>query len=168
MSRSRGFARALTLLLAGAGALTGCHTYRVIDSPPIGSTVRVHVPVVSALNRGGGTQSVAVEGVLLSFGDSIALESTSRREIGAYRELSQVDTFRLATDQASLLEVRELSRKRSVVLGVAVLGGVTLAAIYGFRGGGSDPFDPGGPPPPVSSVVMDRSLLASVFGLIFR
>lgn len=166
MSGSRQFARAFVLVL-GAALLSGCHTYRVVDAPTIGSTVRVHVPVTSALNA-GRDESASVEGVLLSFGDSIKLESQTRRAIGAFRELSQVDTFRLATEQASLVEVRELSRKRSVVLGVAVLGGVTLAAVYGFRGGGSDPYDPGGPPPPVGAVVMDRSLITSLLGLVFR
>jgi hypothetical protein len=162
--RGSGFTKVL-VFAAGASFLGGCHTYRATGTPPVGSTVRVHVPVTSALSRAPETASV--EGLLVSMGDTLTLETQTRRELGAFRELVQVDTFRLATAQAALVEVREFSTSRSVILGVVVAAGAGLAAAYAFGlGGGQTPPDPG-PPPPVSAVV-SSSLVQSLVGLVFR
>ena len=157
------FVRTLVAVV-GAAALGGCHTYRPVTAPTPGSTVRVHVPVTSALSR--AAETAAVEGVLVSMSDTITLATQTRREFGAFRELIQVDTLRLATSQASFLEVREFSKPRSVLLGVVITGGAAYLALMGFGGGGGEPPDP--PTQPQTSVVVSRSLVSSLVGLIFR
>lgn len=164
MSRVRAFGR-VVLFSLGVGFLTGCHTYRVVDEPPIGSVVRVSLPVTTPLSS--IAQTVSVEGQLLEVGDTIALATETRRSLGAYRDLVQFDTVRLAASQTSSLEVKEFSTRRSVVLGVAIAGGAAFGAAVGFGlvGGafGSDPT----PPPPVSTVV-SRSLVSAIWGLLVR
>ena len=158
------FVRTLVVVV-GTAALGACHTYRPVTAPTPGSTVRVHVPVTSALSR--VPETAAVEGVLVSMSDTITLATQTRREFGAFRELVRTDTVRLASSQASLLEVREFSRPRSVLLGVVVAGGAAYLAAVGFGfGGGGDPPDP--PTEPQTSVVVSRSLVSSLVGLIFR
>lgn len=152
-----------------ASLLTGCHTYRVVDSPPaVGSTVRVHVPVASPLigaNR--APQTATVEGHLLTAADTIVMATRTRRHFGAFRELVQVDTFRLAATDASRVEVREFSGARSVTLGVVVAAGAALLAFAAFDFG-----PPGDPPDPLgqeqSAVVFQGSMVSSLLGLVFR
>lgn len=152
-----------------AGLLTGCHTYRVVDAPPaVGSTVRVHVPVASPLTGGNrAPQTATVEGLVLTAADTIALAARTRRPFGAFRELVQVDTFRLAASEASRVEVRELSGARSVALGVVVAAGAALLAFTAFDFG-----PPGDPPDPLgqeqSAVVFQGSLVSSLLGWIVR
>lgn len=167
MSRLRDFGR-VVLFSAGVSLLTGCHTYRAVDDPPIGSVVRVRVPVTSPLsdlNR--APETISIDGRLLENGDTIAVATETRREMGAYRELVQFDTLRLAASQTSSLELREFSTRRSVVLGVTVAGaaGYLAAVALGLVGGESG--DEGTPPLPETAVI-SRSLLSSVWGLITR
>ena len=150
--------------------LTGCHTYQVVGSPPaVGSTVRVHVPVSSPLIGGNrAPRTATVEGRLLTASDTIALATRTRLPFGAFRELVQVDTFRLAASDASRVEVRELSGTRSVVFGVVVAAGAALLAFAAFDFGppGNPPDPPGGQEQ--SSVVVHGSLVSSLVGLLSR
>lgn len=158
------FMRTLVVVVV-AVALGACHTYRPVTAPTPGSTIRVHVPVTSALSR--VPETAAVEGVLVSMSDTITLATQTRREFGAFRELVRTDTLRLATSQASLVEVREFSKPRSVLAGVVITGGAAYLALIGFGfGSGGDPPDP--PTQPQTSVVVSRSLVSSLVGLIFR
>ena len=158
------FTRAL-LVAMGTAALGACHTYRPVTAPAPGSTIRVHVPVTSALSR--VPETATVEGVLVAMSDTITLATQTRQQFGAYRELIRTDTLRLPTEQASLLEVREFSRPRSVLLGVVLAGGAAYLAAIGFGfGGGGDPPDP--PTQPQTSVVVSGSFVSSLLGLVFR
>lgn len=147
---------------AWAAFLAGCHSYRSVDTAPVGEVVRVRVPVASPVGR--SVESVSLEGQVLSNGDTITLATSTRRQLGAFSELMQFDTIRLAETQVASVELKEFSTKRSVVLGVAIAAGAFVAAAYGFGlVGGADPPDDPGIPPPVAF-----SLLRLPWGLGFR
>lgn len=159
------------LIVAGAAVLGGCHTYHVVDEPPVGSMVRVRVPLTSAIvGNSSSIETVSVEGLLVGVGDTLKLATETRREFGAYRELIQRDTLRLARSQASSVEVREFSTARSVVLGTVIAGVAGLAAWYAFDLGGGDGGDgPGnGNGTVTTSIVASPSILSAVWGLIAR
>lgn len=162
--------RRTALLLAFAGLLAGCHTYRTVDQPTPGSTVRVSVPISSALSSPNRSpQSAAVEGRLVSAGDTLVLAVQNRQSYGAYREVVRYDTLRLASAQASSVEVREFSKNRSIVLGTAVAAVVTGAAALAFGwGGGSTNTTPPGGGGPEPAIVATPSLIASIWGLVVR
>lgn len=151
------------VLTAGVVFLAGCHTYRVVENPPPGSVVRVRIPVQSPLNN--RTEDVLVEGQLLDNGDTISLATETRRQLGAYSELMQHDTLRLASDRVTSFELKEFSTGKSIALGVVIAGGATLAALFGFGGGGGEVPNP---PIPPQTTVVNQSLLSTVWGLIAR
>lgn len=157
-------------VLATATLLGGCHTYRTVDEPTPGSTVRVRVPVSSALSRANRSpETAAVEGQLLSAGDTLVLAVQTRQLFGVHREIIQYDTFRVASDQTSAVDVREFSPGRSIVLGTALAAVATGAAAvaFGWGGGGDNPDAPGGGGPE-TSIVATPSLISSLWGLIVR
>ena len=81
MSPARAFGRTLALLV-GLAWLAGCHTYRPVDTPMVGSPIRVQLPVTSALSGSNSEpQTVAVEGVTVATGDTLVLATRTRREI---------------------------------------------------------------------------------------
>lgn len=160
----------LGLLLTGATLLAGCHTYRPVTQPLPGSTVRVSVPVSSALSdRNSSPQTTAVEGRLVSAGDTLVLAVQNRQSYGAYREIVRLDTLRLASTQASTVEVREFSTGRSIVLGTAIAAIATGAAAtaFGWGSGSDNPNAPDGSGP-VTSIVATPSLISSLWGLVVR
>lgn len=125
----RGRTGALPALLV-AVSMTACHTYTPVTTPAPGSTVRVQIPVRSAVDDPNApTPTSAVEGRVVSAGDTLVLATQSRYEYGAYREIMQYDTLRLGPEQRVGVEVREFSSRRSVVLGVALTGIVVGAAV---------------------------------------
>ena len=137
-----------TALVAGAFLLSGCHTYLPIDAPRPGSVARVRVPIESAVaDPNAPPETVAVEGLVLASGDTIVLAASTRRELGAFREIIQYDTFRVARDGLVSIEAREFSKGRSLALGVIIAGGATGLALValGFGGGegGENPGDDG-------------------------
>lgn len=155
---------ALSGALVGAG---GCYTYQVVDAPPLGSAVRVHVPVTTnSPLHGQREESVAIEGNLLQGGDTIALATETRRELGAYRELVHFDTLRLASSQITGMEVRQFSTGRSVGLGLAIAAAATTAGAFAFGlGGGSGGHPSPGPDGPVGAVV-SWSLVSDILGVL--
>ena len=159
--------------LRGGGAvlgvllLSGCHTYMPIERPAPGTTVRVRVPLTSAVERPNQSpETVSVEGLLVAFGDTLELEVTSRQEYGAFREVMRRDTLRIARNGITELEERVFSRNRSVGLGVALAGGATVlaAAALGLTGGdqGAGP-DSGDDP---SGAIIVASLAKAIWRLI--
>ena len=160
----------LAAVVAASAVLAGCHTYAPVQTPVVGSTVRVHVPVQSAVaDRNAAPRTETVEGVVVTSGDTLALATQTRREIGAYRELTQYDTLRLGMDQMSFVEVREFSATRSIVLGAAITAVAAIAAVVAFNSsenGGEVP-DPG-PGEPAPAVVVSSSLLGALWGLVAR
>ncbi len=156
------------LLVAAVLLLGGCYTYQVVDTPPLGSTVRVRVPVTSALDdRNTAPPSVAVEGAVLQVGDTLVLARRTRREFGAFREVILFDTLRLRRAQTSSIELKEFSSGKSVMLGIVIAAGVTGLALAGFKGGGGDGETPG-VDPPNPSIVVNGSILAAVWDFIWK
>lgn len=154
----------LTVLLLGAAA---CHSYTPVTTPIPGSTVRVQVPVVSALaDPNAPPQTVPVEGLVVQAGDTLVLATTNRREYGAYREIVQHDTIRLGPDQRASMELSEFSTGKSVALGLVIAGGATVLALtaFGFGGGSTTPID-GGPAPP-QSIVISNGMIAGLIGFL--
>lgn len=118
------------LVLLSATLMTACHTYTPVSAPAPGSTVRVQIPVRSAVDDPNAPiPTRAIEGRVVSAGDTLVLATQNRYEYGAYREIVQYDTLRLGPEQRASVQVREFSRRRSVVLGVALTGIVVGAAI---------------------------------------
>ncbi|HIF22261.1 MAG TPA: hypothetical protein EYQ27_10225 [Gemmatimonadetes bacterium] len=156
------------LLVAAVLLLGGCYTYQVVDTPPLGSTVRVRVPVTSALDdRNTAPPSVAVEGAVLQVGDTLVLARRTRREFGAFREVILLDTLRLLRAQTSSIELKEFASGKSVVLGIVIVAGATGLALAGFKGGGGDGETPG-VDPPNPSIVVNGSILAAVWDFIWK
>ena len=156
------------LLVAAVLLLGGYYTYQVVDTPPLGSTVRVRVPVTSALDdRNTAPPSVAVEGAVLQVGDTLVLARRTRREFGAFREVILFDTLRLGRAQTSSIELKEFSSGKSVMLGIVIAAGITGLALAGFKGGGGDGETPG-VDPPSPSIVVNGSVLSAVWGFIWK
>ena len=137
------------LAVFGALLLCGCHTYLPVQSPTPGSVARVHVPVRSAVtNPNAPAPTASVEGTVLSVGDTIVLEVRTRQHFGALQEVVQENIYRVGLDEVVSIEVRELSGRRSVLLGVGLLGGIGLLALAAFGGefgqGGEGPDNTGG------------------------
>lgn len=146
------------VFLLGAAVLSGCYTYVPADAPRPGEVARVRVPVRSALDDPNAPPPTAtVEGEVLAAGDTIVLATTSRRELGAYRELILVDTFRVARGDVSSIELRKFSQGRSVALGVALAGTVTIAALaaLGITGGAEGEGTPPDVPNPEGAIVLN-------------
>lgn len=156
------------LVLAAAGLLVACHTYTPVTTPAPGTTVRVRIPVTNAAaNRNAAPQTVSVEGLVVATGDTLLLATTNRQEYGAFREIIQFDTLRLGADQIHSIERSDFSTKKSIGLGVVLTGGAALLAAAAFGGlGGDDSPIPGGPPPPAPTIIVNRSIVAGILGLL--
>lgn len=161
------FTRAATVL-ALVSILGGCYSYRPVDSAPVGSMVRVHIPVRSSVDiPGRQAETVTVEGSLLALGDSVTLATETRREFGAYREIVQFDTLRLGASQVARLELKEFSQGRSIGLGLAISGLVAAAAAVAFGvGGGSAGDGPPGGDGPQGAIVITPAIVSGLLGAL--
>ena len=127
----RGTRRILPLaLLCAAPLVAGCYAYTLVEDPPVGSVARVRVPARSAV-VGPATfpQTVAIEGLVLSLGDTLSLEAGTRQFAGTFREVLRYDTLRVARDRIASIEVRNFSVVRSVTLGAGVAAGTVALAL---------------------------------------
>lgn len=138
---------AAVLLLASA-----CYTYRPVEHPAPGTPVRVGVPLASPLTRPNqAPETVTFEGRLLSLADTVMVETRSRREMGAFREIFELDTLRVATSNITLMEERLLSKPRTyaftavVTAGAALLGIAAMNTLTGESGDPNPPGDGGNP-----------------------
>lgn len=128
----------LAALLCAAPLVSGCYTYRLVEEAPVGSVARLRVPIQSAIvDPNSPPETVAIEGLILNFGDTISFQASNRQIIGAFREVVQYDTLQVARDGLASIEVREFSRVRSIVLGVGVTVGTAALALaaLGVEGG---------------------------------
>ena len=117
-------------VLGTAFLLSGCYTYRLVEEPPVGSVARVRVPVETPVTGPGSPSgTVALEGLIVSAGDTLALQAETRQFAGAFREVLRYDTLRVARDGVASIEVRELSVVRSVALGAGVAAGAAALAL---------------------------------------
>ena len=146
--------------------LMGCHTYMPVQQPVPGTTVRVQVPLTSAAQGPNqAPETASIEGTLVEFGDTVEVEVTNRQEYGAFREVTRVDTLRIAASGIIGLDERAFSTGRSVVLGLAIGGVATAFALtaLGFEGGGSNPTP--GPDGPQPSFLLSP-IVRPIWGLI--
>ena len=156
------------VLLVGLLVASGCYSYTPVSNPAVGTTVRVRVPVTSAVDdRNAAQNSVLIEGDVVESRDTLVLTTTNRQEYGAYREITLVDTIRLAPDQFVSLEQGEFSTGRTAVLTIAIVAGATALALGAFGGesGGSGGGEPP-PPTPQGAVVISNSFVSGVLGLL--
>jgi hypothetical protein len=161
-------ARWIPVLLLAGGVLSGCHTYRVVETPTLGSIVRVQVPVTSALDGpNAASRTASLEGEVVGVGETLLLATETRREYGQFREVVQFDTISLSTEQASVIQVREFSSQRSVAMGAVIAVGAITAGILAFNSssnGGDIPTP--GPPEPESAIVVSNSVISMIWGLL--
>ena len=129
--------------VAGAAVLSGCYNYLPVESPTVGSVARLRVPVVSAVaDPTAPPETATVEGTVLEAGDTVVVEVTTRREIGAFREYVQENTYRIAHEELVSVEERHFSSGRSIGLGAVLAlaaGAFALAALTGDSGGTGPP-----------------------------
>ena len=149
-------------------AASSCYTYTPVQNPAMGSTIRVHVPIGNALRDANqAPETAAVEGEVVSVGDTLALATERRQEYGAYREVIQYDTLRVGMDQPTLIEVRAFSSQKSILLGTVIAAGATFAAVAAFNAGddgsGGDDSEPS--PGPTPAVVVSPSIISAIIGL---
>lgn len=159
------------LLIVAAAAFSGCYTYTPVQTAPaVGTMVRVRVPVTSAVaGRTAPQETADLEGLLVGTGDTLFLATETRRELGAYREITQFDTIRVATNQTASVEIREFSSARSIALGGIIAAAATVAAVVAFNGlSGSEGEESPGPGSPDTALVVRGSLLSTLWGLLSR
>ena len=121
-----------------AMATSACYRYVPVESPAPGIEVRVRVPVRTTVGGGATvTETAALDGHIVEWGDTLLLETTSRQQIGNFREVVLVDTVRLDMSQLESVERRELSTRRTVIATGATLGalGLILLATETLTGG---------------------------------
>lgn len=126
--------------------MSGCYTYVPVERPTLGTTVRIEVPVRSAVTGMRDPSEVAsMEGTLVSAGDSLVVEISSLKTIGNFREIRSLDTLRIARSDAQRVSVRNFSKPKTLGLAAVITAGTTALAIAAIGlGGGSAGTD--GPP----------------------
>jgi hypothetical protein len=127
---------------------SGCYSYAPVERPSPGTTVRIHVPVTrTALGtRMSASETLSFEGLVLSATDSLILETKSRREIGSFQEVFELDTLRIATGALAGLEERRFSKPKTyafTALVTAGAAGLVVAAVNAAGGFGGEDGDPG-------------------------
>lgn len=161
--------RVLSLAVSGtAFLLSGCYTYRLVEEPLVGSVARVRVPVEAAVTGPGSPAgTVALEGLVVSAGDTLTLEAETRQFAGTSREVLRYDTLRVARDGVASIEVRNFSVVRSVTLGAGVAAGtvaLALAALGTEAGEGGKGPGEGGP----ESFAATFSIVVGTVARLFR
>jgi len=129
---------------------------------------RLRVPIQSAIvdpNSPPGT--VAVEGKIISVGDTISFEATTRHVLGTFQDVVQYDTLRVARDGVTSIEVREFSTTKSVLLGAGILAGTAALAAAAAGVGGGAAGDAPSTQPPQNSRVVGVSVPVSTIGRWF-
>lgn len=141
----------LSSLAAVLAVGSACYSYEPVETPAPGTPVRIQVPVNSPVVRPNqAPETMFFEGTLVSLGDTLLLATRSRREVGAFREILEFDTLRVAQSRVSLLEERLLSKPKTYAFTAVVTGGVValgiaaLNTLTGQKGGEPQPDDPRG------------------------
>lgn len=127
----------------GASALSGCYVYLPVENPAPMTPVRITVPVSNALqNPNRAPETYTVDGTVVTSGDTLVLETSTRTETGAYREVVRMDTLRVATRSLQSVEEKVFSKEKTIGLSVLVTVGVAglvtgiLSVTTGSQGGG--------------------------------
>ena len=112
---------------------------------------------------------MSFEGMLVALTDTLSLEVTTRREAGAFREIVQQDTLRIAQDNILLLEERTFSKPKTyaftavLTVGAAALG---VAAMNTLTGQTGDPSRPGGGGDPNGQQIVLSGIFSKVLRLL--
>ena len=149
-------------------AVPGCYSYRLVEDAPVGAVARLRVPIQSAIvdpNSPPGT--VAVEGTVISVGDTIEFEASTRHTLGLFQDVVQYDTLRVARDGVTSIEVREFSTTKSVLLGAGILAGTAALAAAAAGVGGGDAGEVPPTLPPQNARVLGVSVPVSTIGRWF-
>jgi hypothetical protein len=155
----------LTLGLFSVATLaSGCYSYSAIERPTPGSQVRIHIPMRSAAASVGGTETVTFEGTVLAFSDSLVLETRSRREYGAFREVFEFDTLRVHPGSLSGIDERTYSKRKTYAFTALVTAGAAALVVGAVQaaGGGDGNGGPG------NGVVLPAKILKPVLSSILR
>ncbi|MCY3701009.1 MAG: hypothetical protein OXH46_15425 [Gemmatimonadetes bacterium] len=158
----------LVAFLGAVLAVPGCYSYRLVEDAPVGAVARLRVPIQSAIvdpNSPPGT--VAVEGKVISVGDTIEFEASTRHTLGLFQDVVQYDTLRVARDGVSSIEVREFSTTKSVLLGAGIVAGTAALAAAAAGVGGGDAGEVPGTLPPQNARVVGVSVPVSAIGRWF-
>ena len=148
--------------------VSGCYSYRFAEDAPVGAVARLRVPIQSAIvdpNR--PPETVAIEGKVVSVGDTIRFEASTRHVLGLFQDVVQYDTLSVARDGIASIEVREFSMAKSVLLGAGLAGGTVALAIAAFAGQGGDAGEVPGTDPPSASVAAGVSVPVGSIGRWF-
>ena len=109
-------------------------------------------------------ETVSFEGLVLSATDSLILETKSRREMGSFQEVFELDTLRVATGALAGIEERRFSKPRTyafTALVTAGAAGLVVAAVNAAGGFGGDG-------PPGNGTVMQGLRLDPVVSSLLR
>lgn len=135
----------------GAVVMSGCYTYIPVENPAPRTPVRITVPLNSAVsNPNRAPDSYTLEGTVVSVGDSLTLETQTTAQMGQFRQVSRMDTVRVARRNLLALDERVYSQSRTIGLGVVIVAGTAalVGGIYSATvGSGGDDGNGGGPPP---------------------
>ena len=153
-----------TLVVLGLAALGACYNYVPVTSPTPGTTVRVHVPVHSAVvGNHDAPPSVSVEGTLLTAGDTLVVETESTREAGTFREMTLLDTLRVAQGDVAGVDVRQFSKGRTAVFTAALVGAAAgVAAVISGLNSGTQGSSPSGGKPTGAVILSVPLVLARI------
>ncbi|MCY3600490.1 MAG: hypothetical protein OXN85_11055 [Gemmatimonadetes bacterium] len=158
----------LVALLGVVLTAPGCYSYRLVDDAPVGAVARLRVPIQSAIvDPNSPTGTVAVEGKVISVGDTIEFEASTRHTLGLFQDVVQYDTLRVARDGVTSIEVREFSTTKSVLLGAGIAAGTAALAAAAAGVGGGDAGDAPGTDPPQTSTTVGVSVPVSAIGRWF-
>ena len=156
-------------LAVGLLVLGGCYSYTPVQTPARGTIARVTLPARSAIEgvRGTAGTTAAVEGEVLSAGDTIVLGMRSVREWGPDVGSIRIDTVRIPRQALSVIERKELSITKSTAAGAVLVGTVVaVSLLLDIRGSkqGDVPFDGTDLPEGAIISLSISSIIAKLFG----
>ena len=125
---------------------SACYSYRPIENPAPGTEIRIQVPASSPVIRPNQAPPlVPFEGRLVSLSDTMLLEVKTRREMGAFREILELDTLRVARSRITLLEERLFSKPKTYAFTAALTTGAVMLGIAAMNTLTGQAGDPDGP-----------------------
>ena len=141
----------LAAMLALAGALPACYSYRAVpvEQVPVGTAVRARISLAEAekLEALTGRDDRVLEGALLDKPDSTLLIAVSN-VVGFQGGLPQRAQQRVSVPRSGVLEVEIRKLHRARTLGIVALGATAVgAAAFASLGGEKQPNGEGKPNP---------------------
>lgn len=164
----RTWSRLATLAVA-VSLVTGCYTYRAVDTAPPGSEIRARLTTEAAVRRSAGLDNAVMQidgRMVRESADAIKVNVLLMRDPSQFANVEIRDTISLRRADVESLMVRELSTSRSILF-IGALGAAGFAMFKGYQavagGAEGNPDDGGGNQ---ASVVPLFSLRLSPFLLL--